>query len=227
VRACWQRRRPGRRRAGGHVLALGALLESKWVRPRARATSCRFVEGDGTRLARAGRRAAPASIVAERVVDLPGVKLQLRVDSSRRATAPDPQPVAWRWCWACRWRCSRLVLLLARDVRRRAAAEERLAEALAFRKAMEDSLVTGLRARDLHGRITYVNPAFCEMVGFGADELLSAAVPAVLAAGPGARVPAAPATAQRPAVRGATAPAARESATRRCSCARAASASRW
>jgi two-component system sensor histidine kinase DctS len=33
---------------------------------------------------------------------------------------------------------------------------------------MEDSLVTGLRARDLQGRITYVNPAFCQMVGFSA-----------------------------------------------------------
>ncbi len=37
---------------------------------------------------------------------------------------------------------------------------------------MEDSLVTGLRARDLQGRITYVNPAFCEMVGFTAQELM-------------------------------------------------------
>ena len=27
-------------------------------------------------------------------------------------------------------------------------------------------------ARDLQGRITYVNPAFCEMVGFTAQELL-------------------------------------------------------
>jgi two-component system sensor histidine kinase DctS len=70
-----------------------------------------------------------------------------------------------------------LVLLLARDVRRRALAEERLAEALAFRKAMEDSLVTGLRARDLDGRIRYVNPSFCRMVGFDADELLAAATP--------------------------------------------------
>jgi two-component system sensor histidine kinase DctS len=42
-----------------------------------------------------------------------------------------------------------VVLLLARDVRRRAVAERALAEALAFRKAMEDSLITGLRARDL------------------------------------------------------------------------------
>ena len=70
-----------------------------------------------------------------------------------------------------------LVLLLARDFRRRAQAEAALAEALAFRKAMEDSLSTGLRARDLGGRITYANPAFCAMVGFSADELLGSAVP--------------------------------------------------
>jgi two-component system sensor histidine kinase DctS len=66
-----------------------------------------------------------------------------------------------------------VVLLLARDVRRRALAESALAEALAFRKAMEDSLSTGLRARDLRGVITYVNPAFCAMVGFPAEYLLT------------------------------------------------------
>jgi two-component system sensor histidine kinase DctS len=70
-----------------------------------------------------------------------------------------------------------LVLLLARDARRRAQAEAALAEALAFRKAMEDSLSTGLRARDLAGRITYVNPAFCAMVGFSAEELLGSSTP--------------------------------------------------
>ncbi len=42
---------------------------------------------------------------------------------------------------------------------------------------MEDSLITGLRARDLQGQIIYVNPAFCSMVGFSADELRQAAVP--------------------------------------------------
>ncbi|HET7834810.1 MAG TPA: PAS domain S-box protein, partial [Variovorax sp.] len=47
-----------------------------------------------------------------------------------------------------------------------------LNEAHAFRKAMEDSLVVGMRARDLEGRIIYVNPAFCEMTGYSADELL-------------------------------------------------------
>ncbi|SEU12883.1 ATP-binding protein [Variovorax sp. OV084] len=47
-----------------------------------------------------------------------------------------------------------------------------LDEAHAFRKAMEDSLLVGMRARDLNGRIIYVNLAFCEMTGYGADELL-------------------------------------------------------
>jgi two-component system sensor histidine kinase DctS len=65
-----------------------------------------------------------------------------------------------------------VLVLLARDTRRRVRAERDLGDALAFRKAMEDSVITGLRARDLQGRITYVNPAFCEMVGFSAEELM-------------------------------------------------------
>jgi two-component system sensor histidine kinase DctS len=69
-----------------------------------------------------------------------------------------------------------ILVLLGRDMRRRLKAERDLADALAFRKAMEDSLVTGLRARDLQGRITYVNPAFCQMVGFSAEELMGQSV---------------------------------------------------
>ena len=57
-------------------------------------------------------------------------------------------------------------------IRRRMAAEEQLRAANAFRKAMEDSLVTGLRARDLEGRLIYANPAFCQMVGYVQEELL-------------------------------------------------------
>ncbi len=47
-----------------------------------------------------------------------------------------------------------------------------LQDAHAFRKAMEDSLLVGMRARDLEGRIIYVNPALCEMTGYSAQELL-------------------------------------------------------
>jgi two-component system sensor histidine kinase DctS len=70
-----------------------------------------------------------------------------------------------------------VVLLLVRDARRRAAVEEALAESLGFRKAMEDSLLTGLRARDRQGRIVYVNPAFCRMVGYTAEELQRSPLP--------------------------------------------------
>ena len=38
-------------------------------------------------------------------------------------------------------------------------------------------MLTGLRARDLSGRITYVNPAFCQMVGIPAKELLNHSFP--------------------------------------------------
>jgi PAS domain S-box-containing protein len=47
-----------------------------------------------------------------------------------------------------------------------------LEEAHAFRKAMEDSLLVGMRARDPDGKIIYVNPALCAMVGYSAEELL-------------------------------------------------------
>ncbi len=61
---------------------------------------------------------------------------------------------------------------LRRHMLRRQAAEQALRSEHAFRKAMEDSLNTGMRARDMNGRITYVNPAFCRMVGWSAGELV-------------------------------------------------------
>jgi len=60
-----------------------------------------------------------------------------------------------------------------RHMQKRLDAEQALSKEYAFRKAMEDSLFTGLRARDLDGRIIYVNPAFCRMTGFDAGELLN------------------------------------------------------
>jgi two-component system sensor histidine kinase DctS len=62
--------------------------------------------------------------------------------------------------------------ILRRHVLRRQAVEEQLQREHAFRKAMEDSLDTGMRARSLDGEITYVNPAFCRMVGWSAAELI-------------------------------------------------------
>lgn len=47
-----------------------------------------------------------------------------------------------------------------------------LQQAQAFRQSMEDSLLVGMRARDLQGRIVYVNAAMCDMVGYAASELI-------------------------------------------------------
>ena len=50
-----------------------------------------------------------------------------------------------------------------RHIRRRIRAETALRTEHAFRKAMEDSLTVGMRARGMDGSIIYVNPAFCHM----------------------------------------------------------------
>ena len=150
--------------------ALAQVLEAAIDDAEARRHEFSFVEGDGTRLARAGTPRGAGVYVAERIVDLPGATLQLRADSAAGAPSLIPN-LATALVLGLSIAMFGLVLLLARDVRLRAEAERMLAEALAFRSAMEDSLPTGLRARDLEGRITYVNPAFCAMVGFSAREL--------------------------------------------------------
>ncbi|MEO7400139.1 MAG: PAS domain-containing protein, partial [Polaromonas sp.] len=52
-----------------------------------------------------------------------------------------------------------------RHTRRRVQAQQALISETNFRRAMENSMLTGMRALDLQGRISYVNPAFCQMTG--------------------------------------------------------------
>jgi len=59
----------------------------------------------------------------------------------------------------------------------RKRAEEALRAESAFRKAIEDSIMAGVIATDLEGRQTYVNPAFCRMVGWSEKELIGATPP--------------------------------------------------
>jgi len=64
-----------------------------------------------------------------------------------------------------------------RHTRRRVQAQEALITETNFRRAMENSMLTGMRALDLQGRITYVNPAFCQMTGWNEDELVGRIAP--------------------------------------------------
>jgi two-component system sensor histidine kinase DctS len=158
------------------TLSLTQLLNTAVPGDVTRNHELSFVEGDGTRLARAGLPRGTGIFRSDRVLDLPGLTLQLRVDSGKGRARLIPN-LTIALVLTLTLALGAVVVLLARDVRRRAEAEAALAEALAVRKAMEDSLVTGLRARDLQGRITYVNPAFCKMVGFSPHELIGQSPP--------------------------------------------------
>ena len=70
-----------------------------------------------------------------------------------------------------------LLLATWRHTRRRQRAQEALVAETNFRRAMENSVLTGMRALDLHGRITYVNAAFCQMTGWSEQELVGQVPP--------------------------------------------------
>ena len=116
---------------------------------------------------------------------LPDLGWTLTVTADSRVVA-----LARQQAWALATLASGLLVLgaLYWQLRERRLAETRLArieleqrvqerthalqQAQAFRQSMEDSLLVGMRARDLEGRIVYVNAAMCDMVGYRADELI-------------------------------------------------------
>ncbi|PAT00909.1 MAG: hypothetical protein BSR46_00530 [Candidatus Dactylopiibacterium carminicum] len=129
-----------------------------------------FIDGDGKALA-ATTDAGSISPEAGFSVRFDHMNsLGIRVDSYRATTRVTPLLVilvlgglslviAWS-LWMLRNRVLRLQ-----------ETESALRAEHAFRIAMENSTQVGLRARNLQGRITYVNAAFCRMVGWPEDQL--------------------------------------------------------
>ncbi|MET3107746.1 PAS domain S-box-containing protein [Oxalobacteraceae bacterium GrIS 2.11] len=70
-----------------------------------------------------------------------------------------------------------LLRLLQRWLRERLDAQQALSNELGFREAMEQSLVTGLMAFDNEGKIIYVNPGVCTMLGWHAESLIGTSAP--------------------------------------------------
>ena len=64
-----------------------------------------------------------------------------------------------------------------RHARRRMQTQQALVTETNFRRAMENSVLTGMRALDLQGRITYVNAAFCQMTGWSEADLVGQTAP--------------------------------------------------
>jgi len=69
------------------------------------------------------------------------------------------------------------LLALWRYTRFRSQAEAALIAETSFRRAMENSMSTGMRVLDMAGRIAYVNPAFCRMIGWNEADLIGRAPP--------------------------------------------------
>lgn len=164
----------------GYVVAVYGLkpllveMVNKQVR---RGKEISLTEPDGTRLAIDGIAERRGRLFSGRqLLDLGGYTLVLRIDHWRAAPLLFPN-VLTAVVALMSLSLMGVLLLLGRDINRRLKAERELADALAFRKAMEDSLVTGLRARDMQGFIRYVNPAFCAMTGFTADQLVGCKAP--------------------------------------------------
>lgn len=64
-----------------------------------------------------------------------------------------------------------------RHTRKRVLVQQALITETNFRRAMENSMPTGMRAMDLQGRVTYVNAAFCQMTGWTESELVGRTAP--------------------------------------------------
>lgn len=111
-----------------------------------------------------------------RALELPGLSLTLRTNSNKS----EPKLLSNLLVLSVVLLSLGLIwslIALWRDINRRLAAEGALRKQVAFRTAMENSLVTGLRARDMEGRLTYVNPAFCKMVGHPAEDVIGRVPP--------------------------------------------------
>lgn len=152
--------------------SLQNILSTQLSKSLTQSQEVSFTEPDGTRLALVGAAWRGSRVfTSQQLLDLPGTTMVLRMDSWHRAPSVFPNVLS-ALVTAMAIALGSVLIVLVRDNRKRLRAERDLGDALAFRKAMEDSLITGLRARDLQGRISYVNPAFCAMVSFSAEELL-------------------------------------------------------
>jgi PAS domain S-box-containing protein len=118
-----------------------------------------------------GRGGAPAPIVHDLALAPAGSGLMVRGTGWRNSVGLIGNTLFWM---VMALSALTLWMLLGtwRHVRRRAQIQGALVQETNFRRAMENSMLTGMRAMDLDGRITYVNPAFCAMTGFPDADLI-------------------------------------------------------
>ena len=105
-----------------------------------------------------------------------GQGLSIRVQAYRTSLGVVGSGLFWLVC-ALSGMTTWMLLANWRHTRRRMQAQQALVAETNFRRAMENSMPTGMRALDLQGRITYVNTAFCRMTGWSEEELVGQTAP--------------------------------------------------
>jgi len=137
----------------------------------------RILDANGHALASKSRVNETSTIFSYTVpFDPPGFGMAIQV-TAYRGTGSNAQTLITALIIALAAAVLVSLWVMRGHIQRRLAAEQALRSEYAFRQAMEDSLTVGMRARDLEGRVTYTNPAFCQMVGFSAEELIGARPP--------------------------------------------------
>jgi PAS domain S-box-containing protein len=137
------------------------------------------IAGNTTNLKDSGTRLLPW---AERTneyevpVSPVGNALVLRAQAYRTSQGVVGNGLFWLVC-ALSVLTSWMLIGTWRHTRRRLQAQQRLVAETNFRRAMENSMLTGMRVLDLQGRITYVNAAFCAMTGWSEEELVGQSPP--------------------------------------------------
>ncbi|MBM3116266.1 PAS domain S-box protein [Jeongeupia naejangsanensis] len=132
-----------------------------------------LIDPSGQALLPADYVAAPDRLSKEVAFEPPGNGLKLRA-SIRGDSSPASRQIGLliasvllllaMLVWA--------LTLVKKRMAERQRAEEALRDEIGFRAAMEDSLTTGLLAIGRDGELIYVNPGFCQLVGWRADELI-------------------------------------------------------
>jgi PAS domain S-box-containing protein len=124
---------------------------------------------------------AALKLLQRRGLDLPFIIVSGHIDedtavASMKAGAHD---------YVMKDRLTRLVSAIEREMaeaevrRARRQSEEQFAREQTFRQTIENSIPSGIAVVNAEGRQTYVNSAFCDMVGWNEAELLGAKAPFV------------------------------------------------
>jgi PAS domain S-box-containing protein len=117
---------------------------------------------------------AALAVVKERGLDVPFIIVSGHINETTAVAAMK----AGAHDYVMKDKLARLAPAIAREIRdaevrrERRASEKKLWQEQAFRAAIETSIPSGIAVVDLDGRQSYVNPAFCRMVGWTEAELI-------------------------------------------------------